>query len=105
MDLGKIKSFLEWLVPRNVMEVRSFYGITIFYRTFVRNFSSIATSMIECMKGKTFQWKNIAQPSFHSSKRKMTEELVLTCIDFGKVFEVECNTSRVRIREVLIQEG
>jgi hypothetical protein len=34
MDPEKIKSIREWLVPKNVIEVRSFMGLVGYYRRF-----------------------------------------------------------------------
>jgi len=59
MDQEKVKAVLEWPIPKNAMEVRSFYGLASFYRKFIKNFNMIATPMIECIKGKVFQWKNV----------------------------------------------
>lgn len=41
IDLAKIKAVLEWPVPKNVFEVRSFMGLAGYYRKFVENFSKI----------------------------------------------------------------
>lgn len=60
MDQEKVKAVLEWPVPKNVTEVRSFYGLASFYRKFIKNFSMIAAPMIECIKGKVFQWTSAA---------------------------------------------
>eukprot|EP01018_Ginkgo_biloba_P017068 Gb_09125 [translate_table: standard] len=67
--------------------------------------SVIATPMIECIKGKTFQWTNAAQGSFELLKQKVTEAPILTLLDFNKIFEVECDASSVEIGVVLRQEG
>lgn len=31
MDQEKVKAVLEWPIPKNAMEVRSFYGLASFY--------------------------------------------------------------------------
>ena len=38
----KIKDITEWPVPKNVTDIRSFMGITGYYRNFIEGFSKIA---------------------------------------------------------------
>ena len=37
----KIQAILEWLTPKNVIELRSFLGLCTYYRRFVRGFSQL----------------------------------------------------------------
>ena len=43
VDPKKIEVVVEWKPPRNVTEVRSFLGLTGYYRRFVKGFSMTAT--------------------------------------------------------------
>ncbi|KAA3488426.1 reverse transcriptase [Gossypium australe] len=45
VDPGKISAIVEWKPPKNVSEVRSFLGLTGYYKQFVKGFSMIATPM------------------------------------------------------------
>ena len=51
----KIRAIEDWPVPKDVTDVRSFMGITSYYRRFVEGFSRIVNP-ITCLqkKGKNF---------------------------------------------------
>eukprot|EP01018_Ginkgo_biloba_P003622 Gb_16315 [translate_table: standard] len=103
MDQNKVKAMLEWPMPQNAIEVQSLYGLTSFYRKFVKNFNLITSPMTECIKGKVFVDECCLV--FELLKRKMLEVLVLSLPNFDKVFEVECDASGLGIGAVLSQEG
>ena len=46
MDPEKVQAILDWPSPRNIFEVRSFHGLEIFYRKFIKNFRGICASIV-----------------------------------------------------------
>lgn len=88
MDPEHVRAMIEWPTPRSVTEVRSFHGLSSFYRKFIKNFSSICAPLIEAMRGdiKEFKWTIRAAKSFNMLKKKVIEQPVLALLDFNKVF-------------------
>ena len=57
VDPAKIEVVVSWKPHRNITEVRSFLGLTGYYRRFVKEFSVIASSHIKLLrKGEKFEW-------------------------------------------------
>jgi hypothetical protein len=75
MDLEKVKEIKEWPSPRSMFEVRSFHGLAIFYRNFIRDFSVICAPMMDTVnkRHKYFKWIEEAKKSFNILKEKITE--------------------------------
>jgi len=104
-DFEKVKAILEWPIPQNITEVKSFHGLVNFYKRFIRNFSGISAPLTDYTRGKILNWTKAAIVSFEQLKKRVIEAPILTLPDFDKLFTVECDASGVAIGGVLSQEG
>ena len=92
VDPEKIKTIQEWPTPQNVGDVRSFHGLTSFYRRFVHNFSSLASPLNDLVKKDTpFCWTEKQDQAFKRRKAQLTNAPVLALPNFAKTFELECD--------------
>ena len=104
-DEAKIESIRNWPTPQSMHDVRSFHGLTSFYRRCIHNFCTIIVPMTEVLKGTSFRWIPKAQTAFEEVKTMLMQAPVLVLPCFDKVFKVECDASAISIGGVLTQEG
>ena len=105
VDPSKVQSVTEWLAPTSVSEIRSFLGLAGYYRRFIENFSKIAKPMTELLKKDTkFKWTDDCKAGFQELKKRLTTAPVLTLPDIHKDFQVYCDTSRLGLGCVLMQD-
>jgi hypothetical protein len=104
VDEVKIEAIKSWPIPTTLTQLRSFLGLTGFYRRFVRDFSIIAAPLNYLMKkGVSFRWGAAQDQAFHTLIDKLTHAPLLQLLDFVKTFELECDASRIGIGGVLLQ--
>jgi len=66
IDEEKVKAIRDWPTPKLISEVRSFHGLTSFYRRFVKDFSIIAAPLTEIVKKSVgFKWNDERDEAFN----------------------------------------
>jgi hypothetical protein len=106
VDPEKIKSIMEWPVPKDVADIRSFMGITGYYRRFIEGFSNIAYPITSLQKkGIKFNWSQKCQDSFNKLKELLTMAPIFKVADPDKDFTVCVDASKEGLGGVLTQEG
>jgi len=65
VDPAKVEVVVDWPRPTNIIQVRSFLGMTGYYRRFVEGFSKFALPLTQLLcKNNKFEWIKDCEPSF-----------------------------------------
>jgi len=97
---------MEWVISRNVDEVRSFMGLASYCRRFINNFSWIPYPIASLQrKGRKFEWIEECVVSFEKLKQLLTNALVLNIADPDKEFLVCTYACNGGLGGVLMWEG
>ena len=106
VDLEKIEAVMSWERPKLVFEIRSFLGLFGYYRTFIEDFSRLATLMTRLTRKEVkFDWDDRYEEAFQELKRRHTTTPILIVPDRGQGYTVYCDASRARLGCVLMQSG
>ena len=105
MEPKKIEAIHTWPTPASIKEIQAFLGLASFYRKFIRNFSSLAAPLTDCLKKGNFKWTPLQQESFEDIKKKLTSSPILRLPDFSSPFEVAVDACCTGIGAVLVQQG
>ena len=58
-DPDKIEKIKNVPIPRNIKDIRSFLGLTGYYRRFIKDFTQVAKQMTKLLRKKNeFKWRN-----------------------------------------------
>jgi len=86
-DLSKIEVVLHFSQPKTVTNVRSFLGLTGYYRNYVQGYSRLATPLFELTKKDVnFVWDMGCQQAFQELKAALVDAPILTRPDFKRNF-------------------
>ena len=105
-DSSKCTAILNWPQPNNQTEIRSFLGLTNYYRRYVKDYAKIASPLTDLLKkDKRFLWTKRVDATFQDLKRKLTTAPILIIPDNRKPFRIEVDASDFAIGAVLLQQG
>jgi hypothetical protein len=106
VDPEKVKAIMEWPVPKNSHEVRSFMQLAGYYRRFVEGFSKIEKPITTLQhKGVRSEWTEECDSSFIELKRLLTNASILRVSDMEKDFTVCMDALKQGLGAVLMQDG
>ena len=109
----KVKIIREWPQPKNVQEVRQFFGLANYYRRFIKNFGLIAAPLSELFKEhggdkrkkRPIVWNTAHQLAFERLKQALTNAPVLHQSDPTKLYMIETDASDFALGYTLMQQG
>ncbi|UYV60360.1 K02A2.6-like [Cordylochernes scorpioides] len=103
-DYEKIKAIAEYPTPANLQQLRSFLGLSSYYRRFIKGYADISRPLNELLcKLSTFKWEEKQENSFESLKRALSSKPVLGHFDESAPTEVHCDASGFGIGAILVQ--
>jgi len=86
-DPKTTESVVNFPIPKNAKDVKSFLGLAGYYRKFIRNFSQIAKPMTNLLKKDTkFYGNNLCQKAFAQLKELLSQRPLLQYPDFSRPF-------------------
>jgi hypothetical protein len=96
---------LDWPTPRNITELKGFFGLCSYYKRFVKGFSQLGAPLTNLTKKGAFNWTKESQKTFEKMKEVMSTFPVLVVPDVTQSFVLECDASGEGIGAVLMQGG
>lgn len=106
-DPEKVKSIMQWPVPKCVGEVHSFVGLCNYYRSFIQNFSQIVEPLQRIVASKKFVWSVEQEESFAQLKNVLTNAPILSLPRKKGKFILDTDASHSAIGAILsqVQDG
>ncbi|KAL0544248.1 hypothetical protein IC582_019361 [Cucumis melo] len=100
------KSVVNWERPTSATEVRSFLGLAGYYSRFIEGFSRLALPLTALTrKNAKLEWSDKCKESFQKLKKRLVTTPILALPVTGKDYVIYCDTSRLGLGFVLMQDG
>ena len=105
-EQSKVEAVWQWKAPRTKKQVRSFLGLTGYYRRFIPYYATIAAPLTDLTKKAApnqVNWTTSCEEAFQELKRMLCSYPILCAPDFDKPFVLQTDASDRGIGAVLSQ--
>lgn len=103
-DSDKIECVQNFPLPKNERDIRTFLGLTGYYRRHINNYAKIAKPLTELLKkGEKFNWGEKQQTAFDRLKQSLVAAPLLKYPDFSKPFYLATDASATAVGAILSQ--
>ena len=103
-DPANIEKIRSWKPPENVKRLKSFLGLTGYYRQFIRDYSKIAHVLTDLTKEDVdWDWTPACQEAFEFLRDTLISNKIMNYPDFSQPFIVKSDASHSAIGYVLNQ--
>ena len=103
VDPEKVEALMSWERPKSVFEIRSFLGLVRYYRTFIEDFSRLASPMTRLiLKEVKVEWNDLCKKTFQELKRRLTSTSILIVPERGQRYTMYCDASKAGLGCVLM---
>ena len=100
----KVKAISQFPTPKTPKDIKSFLGLTGYYRRFIENFSNITKPLTSLLKKDiVFYWSHEQEHAFNLLKEKLISAPLLQYPDFSQPFIVTTDASNYAVGAILSQ--
>ncbi|CAF3890410.1 unnamed protein product [Rotaria sp. Silwood1] len=106
-DPDKIPAVRDYPVPTRLKDVRTFLGLTSYYRRFIKNYATITEPLIALTRHtdhKSFQWSTTCQQAFHHLRHLLMDAPIIAYPQFDQPFILQLDASDVGLSAILAQK-
>jgi hypothetical protein len=104
-DPGKVEAVVHFPIPKTITSVRSFLGLTGYYRKYIRGYSRMVGPLFELTKKDVaFVWDVGCQQAYQALKVALVNAPVLTRPDFRRTFWLDVDWSPKGVGAILSQK-
>jgi hypothetical protein len=101
---SKVSAIKNFPRPKTVKDVRSFLGLSGYYRAFIRNYAATSRPLTSLTKkNEQFKWTDLQQQAFDNLKAALTSDSVLAHPRFDQPFILSTDASDYAISAILSQ--